>query len=136
MFVKAHSTLCTEDRVHQCTPLPLHGLLHRCGDCRRYMKVIEGVPQRLLCESCNKFFSLPARGNIKPYEVRSERQHVCNLQCWCDWQIDDVCSWCGLACLWYRMLGCVVLLGPYWAAVQYSNIVGIPHMSHSYTYIH
>ena len=36
------------------------------------MKVIEGVPLRLLCESCDKSFSLPARGNVKPYEVCSQ----------------------------------------------------------------
>ena len=52
----------------------------RCGNCRKYMKVIEGVPLRVLCESCNKFFSLPPRGNIKPYEVWCERSNMFRVQ--------------------------------------------------------
>ena len=50
----------------------------RCGSCRRYMKFIEAIPQRLICESCNVTYSLPHNGVIRPYEVRMFGKYVCS----------------------------------------------------------
>lgn len=40
----------------------------RCGKCKRYMKLIETKPERLVCAICNDTYNLPANGNIKTYK--------------------------------------------------------------------
>jgi hypothetical protein len=42
--------------------------MSRCGQCHRYTKLIEGRPPKLLCEKCDKFYSLPLKGAVRPYE--------------------------------------------------------------------
>ncbi|XP_046917236.1 DNA topoisomerase 3-beta isoform X2 [Dermatophagoides farinae] len=40
----------------------------KCGKCKRYMKLIETKPERLVCAICNEAYNLPGNGSIKTYK--------------------------------------------------------------------
>ncbi|CAK9078862.1 DNA topoisomerase 3-beta-1 (DNA topoisomerase III beta-1) [Durusdinium trenchii] len=59
------------DQLFQCifTPLEASGRpLSRCGDCQRYLAVVDRKPVRMFCKTCNRIFKMPQNGQMKLYK--------------------------------------------------------------------
>eukprot|EP00051_Salpingoeca_urceolata_P020698 m.313900 g.313900 ORF g.313900 m.313900 type:complete len:266 (+) comp19665_c0_seq5:319-1116(+) len=51
------------------TPLSETGkALTRCGQCMRYMKLVQAKPVRLHCQTCNETYSMPQNGKVVEYK--------------------------------------------------------------------
>ena len=42
--------------------------LSRCGDCQRYLSVVDRKPVRMFCKTCNRIFKMPQNGQMKLYK--------------------------------------------------------------------
>eukprot|EP00929_Paragymnodinium_shiwhaense_P013359 TRINITY_DN121220_c0_g1_i1.p1 TRINITY_DN121220_c0_g1~~TRINITY_DN121220_c0_g1_i1.p1 ORF type:complete len:858 (+),score=186.81 TRINITY_DN121220_c0_g1_i1:105-2678(+) len=52
------------------TPLESSGrALSRCGNCKKYLYVVDKRPVRMFCKHCDRIFKMPQNGQIKEYKT-------------------------------------------------------------------
>jgi len=42
--------------------------LSKCGDCKRFLKVVDRKPVRMFCNQCDRIFKMPQSGQLKEYK--------------------------------------------------------------------